>query len=265
MRTTRLHLLAAAAVAGLAAGAAPAARAESEALPGNAAAEAGAVQPGQGEKDEGDDRASSRFEWLRLHGGIGYQRVVIRTLFATGGGSEQLTAQVVPEDMSGPASQLGVGVKLWFVTLGVTGRVAQLQGAAPERGTEELQLWSLDGEVAFRAPLGRVEPFVLLGAGYSTFGGMGDVIDGLDRGLDIDGANVRGGLGLELYLHRHLSLRLHGGSDLLFLARPGVPARDLAEPREIGTLNEAQERLLEADGSSAGMVFDLGAGLGVHF
>jgi hypothetical protein len=262
MRIIGQNQLAAAALCALVIAASPAARAESEPRPPHG----GLALPDEGEApDDTDARDSRRFEWLRLHGGVGYQRVVIRTLFAGEGESEQLTAQVVPEDMSGPATQLGVGVKLWFVTLGVTGRVAQLHGAAPQRDTSELQLWSLDGEVAFRAPLGRVEPFVLLGAGYSTFGGMGQIIEGLDRGLDIDGANLRGGLGLDWYLHRHISLRLQGGSDVLFLARRGVPARELAEPREIGTLNEAQERLLEADGASAGLVFDLGAGVGIHF
>jgi hypothetical protein len=44
-----------------------------------------------------------------------------------------------------------------------------------------------------------------------------------------------------------------------------VSARDLAEPKEVGTLDEAEERLLEADGSSAGLGFGVGAGLGVHF
>jgi hypothetical protein len=204
-----------------------------------------------------------RVEWFFIKPGFGYQRVWLRTFRAED--SERLTARVIPEDMSGPAPSLGVGMKLWFVTFGVTGRVAHLSGAAPERDTTELELWSLDGEVAFRAPLGPLEPYVLIGGGYSTFGGMGDVVDGLGNGLDVNGANLRGGLGFDYYLTRDLSLRFEGSSDVMFLAREGVAARDLAEPKEIGTLNEAEERLLEADGSSAGLSFGVGAGLGVHF
>jgi hypothetical protein len=202
-------------------------------------------------------------EWFFIKPGFGYQRVWLRTFMAED--SERLTAHVIPEDLSGPAPSLTVGTKLWFVAFGVTGRVARLSGAAPERETTDLDLWSVDGEVAFRAPLGPLEPYVLLGGGYSTFGGMGDVVEGLGEGLDMNGANIRGGLGFDYYLTRELSLRFEGASDLLFLARPGVAARDLAEPKEVGTLNEAEERLLEADGSSAGIAFGVGAGLGVHF
>lgn len=204
-----------------------------------------------------------RVEWLFIKPGFGYQRVWLRTFRAED--SERLTGRVIPEDLSGPAPSLGVGMKLWFVSLGVTGRVAHLSGAAPERETTDLELWSLDGELAFRAPLGPLEPYVLVGGGYSTFGGMGDVVEGMGSGLDVNGVNVRGGLGFDYYLTRELSLRFEGSSDVLFLTRPGVPARDLAEPKQVGTLNEVEERLLEADGSSAGLSFGVGAGLGVHF
>ncbi len=223
-----------------------------------------AASPARGEVDDGDAGAEpSRIEWLFIKPGLGYQRVWLRTLHAED--SERLTARVIPENLSGPAPSLGVGMKLWFVTLGVTGRVAHLSGAAPERGTAEVELWSLDGEVAFRAPLGALEPYVLVGGGYSTFGGMDDMVDGLGSGLDVNGANARGGLGFDYYFTRRLSLRFEGTGDILFLSRPGVPARDLATPKEIGTLDEAQERLLEADGSSAGLSFAVSGGVGVHF
>lgn len=202
-------------------------------------------------------------EWFFIKPGFGYQRVWLRTFVAED--AERLTAHVIPEDLSGPAPSLGIGMKLWFVTLGVTGRMAHLSGAAPERETTDLDLWSIDGEVAFRAPIGPLEPYVLVGAGYSTFGGMGDVVEGMSSGLDMNGANLRGGLGFDYYLTSDLSLRLEGASDILFLARPGVSARDLAEPKEVGTLNEAEQRLLEASGSSAGLAFGVTAGLGFHF
>jgi hypothetical protein len=147
----------------------------------------------------------------------------------------------------------------------LTAVACRLLKRPPERESTDLDLWSVDGELAFRAPLGPLEPYVLLGGGYCTFGGMGDVVGGLGDGLDVNGANLRGGLGFDYYLTPELSLRFEGVSDLLFLARPGVAARDLAEPKEIGTLNEAEERLLEADGSSAGITLGVTTGLGVHF
>ena len=202
-------------------------------------------------------------EWFFIKPGFGYQRLWLRTFQAED--SERLTARVIPEDLSGPAPSLGIGMKLWFVSFGLTGRVAHLSGAAEERDTATLELWSLDGEVAFRAPLGPFEPYVMFGGGYSTFGGMGDMVDGLGEGLDVNGANLRGGLGFDYYLSRELSLRMEGTSEILFLARDGVAARDLAQPKEIGTLDEAEQRLLEADGSSAGAGFGVSVGLGVHF
>lgn len=212
-----------------------------------------------------EEAVPSPVEWLHLRGGVGFQRVQLHTLFAEDSDTTRLTADIVPEDMSGPAASLGIGTRLWIFGLGLTGQVARLSGAAPERGTRDVTLWSVDGELSFRSPIGRFVPFVLLGAGYSTFGGLGDMVDGLGRGLDIDGINVRGGLGLEYYLTAALSLHLALESDLLFLARKGVAARDLAEPKEVGTLNEAEARILEADGSSAGFSYGADAGIGVHF
>lgn len=227
---------------------------------------AGAEEKLQQEESQVEDDAEPKgMEWFHLNGGIGYRRVLLRTLFAQDSDTERLTANIVPEDMSGPSASLGVATKLWFVGLGVTGRVAQLSGAAQERGTRELTLWSLDAELTFRAPLGRFEPYVLFAGGYSTIGGLDDLMGGIERGVDIDGFDLRSGLGLDYYFNRWLSLRVLAAGDLLFLARKGVPARDLAEPKEIGTLNEAEARLLEADGASIGFGYDFSIGMGVHF
>jgi hypothetical protein len=49
------------------------------------------------------------------------------------------------------------------------------------------------------------------------------------------------------------------------VSRPGVSVRDLATPKEIGTINEARARVLEASGSSVGSVVSLTGDVGVHF
>jgi hypothetical protein len=212
-----------------------------------------------------EDAEPKAMEWLHVTAGLGYKRVLLRTFFAEDSDTERLTADIVPEDMSGPAASLGLFTKLWFIGLGVNARVAELSGAASERGTTDLTLWSFDAEMTFRAPLDDFEPYILFAGGYSTFGGLGDLADGLEQGLDVDGFSVRSGIGLDYYLHRNFSLRVLAAGDLLFLARKGVPVSQLAEPEEVGTLNEAEARLLEADGSSAGLAYDLSLGLGVHF
>lgn len=208
------------------------------------------------------DREPRTFELLRFHAGVGYQQVWLRTLMVD---DDQLGARVVPEQLSGPAPAIGVSTKLWLVSLGVTGRVADLSGAE-ERGETDLKLWSVDGEVALRAPTGQLQPFVLLGAGYSALDGSGEAASGENRDLDVDGLNLRGGLGLDYYITSDLSLRLDGTGDLLLLGGDGVPsADDFERDREVDTVAEAQDRADEMDGTSAGAAVAVNAGVGVHF
>jgi hypothetical protein len=52
---------------------------------------------------------------------------------------------------------------------------------------------------------------------------------------------------------------------LLAVSRPGVSVRDLATPKQIGTINEAKARVLEASGSSVGSMVAATGEVGVHF
>jgi hypothetical protein len=194
------------------------------------------------------DREPRTFEWLRLHAGVGYQHVWLRTLMVD---EDRLDARVVPEQLSGPAPALGVSCKLWLVSLGVTGRMANLSGA-DQRATDDVRLYSVDGEVALRAPTGQVQPFVLLGGGYAA----------LD---DVDGVNLRAGLGVDYYVTSDLSLRLDGTGDLLLLGETRRMPSESDFRREVDTRAEAEERAAEMDGSSAGAAVALNAGVGVHF
>jgi hypothetical protein len=195
------------------------------------------------------EREPRSFEWLRFHAGLGYQQVWLRTLMVD---EDRQGARVVPEQLAGPAPALGVSCKLWLVSLGVTGRVADLSGA-DARPTDDVRLWSLDGEVALRAPTGQLQPFVLMGGGYAA----------LD---DVDGLNLRGGLGVDYYVTSDLSLRLDGTGDFLLLGTDGIPSEDDFErDAEVDTAAEARTRAEEMDGTSAGAALALNAGVGVHF
>ncbi|HUS68516.1 MAG TPA: hypothetical protein VMZ28_28470 [Kofleriaceae bacterium] len=195
-----------------------------------------------------DSGEPASFEWLRFNAGLGYQQVWLRTLMVD---QDRLDARVVPEQLSGPAPAIGVSCKLWLVSLGVTTRLAHLSGAE-QRADDEVMLWMLDGEVALRVPTGRLQPFVMLGGGYAA----------LD---DVDGINLRGGLGVDYYLTRDLSLRLDGTGDLLALGPSGVPSMESFERRTIDTRAEAQARAAESDGSTAGAALALNVGVGVTF
>jgi hypothetical protein len=216
-----------------------------------------------GASNRPQDRDSDRVEWLWLRYSLGYKHLGLRTFSA---GDDELTAGILSENLHGPAHTLAAGTKLWFLTLGATASAATLSAREQTGGSHgDLQLWGLGAEVSFRAPLGAAEPFLLLGGGYSTFGSSGDLIRGLQRGLNIDGINLSSGVGVDYYMSPLVSVRLRGTVDVLFLSREGVPVRELAMPQRVGTLNEAEARILEADGSSAGLAVEIAAGAALHF
>ena len=219
-------------------------------------------------RDTGEGRAEKKEKkptetWFWLDGGAGYGHVNLSTFVVDD--AESLTADLVPTNTGGVAGHLGLGLRFGIFTIGPRGTVIALQDARTGRSVRDIQLWSLDLEGTFRIPLGRLEPHFLFGGGYSTFGGLDDAVDGVRAGLDIDGANVRAGLGLDWFATPELSIGARGTAEVLFLSRRAVPLRDLARPREVGTISEARARILEAEGSSAGAAYTLVIGPGLHF
>lgn len=222
------------------------------------------------------DRASDRSSKSGSHvtkpfwidGGVGYQRLELTTLSVQRvEGSTALTGDLAPRVVGGVGANVGLGVRFYLLTLGARLGMTFFD-AAPSSSRDvdgTLQLYSINAELGFRIPIGRVEPYVLLGAGYSVIGGLGDAVSGLGRGLDIDGANGRLGLGIDYFMTPNLSFGVRGAAEILFLARSGVPLRDLAEARSVDTIGDAKTRALEGDGSSIGTAFSVTAGPGLHF
>jgi Outer membrane protein beta-barrel domain len=203
---------------------------------------------------------------LWLEGGAGWERVGLTTLrVRRDSGGEALTGDLVPDSLSGPMVSFGVGVRWMVLTLGVRVGAAFFDDSSPDRSDGTSQLYSIDGELGFRIPAGRVEPYFVMGAGYSRFGGLDDAIQGVGRGLDIDGANLRLAFGLDYFMTRTWSLGARVTGGLLFLSRAGVPLRQLATPEQVSTLGQAKERLLEGEGSSAGTSIAVTFGPAMHF
>ncbi|HEY8089405.1 MAG TPA: hypothetical protein VIF09_16205, partial [Polyangiaceae bacterium] len=98
-----------------------------------------------------------------------------------------------------------------------------------------------------------------------TFGGLGSAVAGLSRGLDVHGVDVRGGGGLDYWVAHNVSLGLDLDGEVLAIARPGISVRDLATAQQVGTIDQAKARILEASGSSVGAGTALSASFGVHF
>ena len=192
----------------------------------------------------------------------GYESVSLRTFDA--GTEDRLTVGFIPSRASGPAFATSLGLRVGFLTLGLRGGVARFEDRSLERSVGSYDLWSLAAELGTRVPIGPVEPYVLIGGGYSAFGGIDDAVDGLGAGLDVDGVNVRAGGGLDIRLRRWLTLGVRGTGEILFLGRDGMPVRDLAEPREVDTIGETKQRLLEGDGASIGSAWSVTGVLGVR-
>lgn len=220
-------------------------------------------RPRADEEQEPPEPAKSVF-WI--DSGVGWHRVGLTTLHVErNSGGEVLTGDLVPGVLSGPSLQLGFGVRWLVLTFGARVGASFFDDPSPGRSDGSSQLYSVDAEIGFRIPAGRLEPYFVMAGGYSRFGGLDDAIQGVGQGLDIDGANLRLAFGLDYFLSRHVSIGARIAGEALFLSRSGIPLRDLAAPQQVNTLGEAKARLLEGEGSSAGTSFAVTVGPGVHF
>lgn len=198
-------------------------------------------------------------EWVWVNGEGGVEVADLRTFNAN---VDNLTVGLTPTSGVGPMAGLGAGVRLLFLTLGVRGRVGAMQ---PDSGGGAWQLWTLDAEIGVRVPLKRFEPYLTLAGGYASLGNFGTAVSGLGSGFDVSGANLRLGVGLDVYVTHMFSVGGIASGEMLILARPGVPVSDLAVAKQIGTLDDAKARVLEANGTSVGGALSFGLVLGLHF
>ncbi len=215
-------------------------------------------KPEETEKTEPDPKA--RLVWLDAEAGIASTNLDTFTenfhAFSVG---------FLPRSGVGPSFGAGAGVRLVFVTLGLRGRVASFTDSDPTHDVHGWTMASLDGELGFRAPLGRLEPYMTLAAGYTTLGGLGDAVHGLSSGIDVNGFDTRVAIGFDYFLGKNVSLGLNGSAELLALTRPGVPVREIAAIPQTQTLDDGAIRFLEANGSTYGTALTLNGGLKVSF
>lgn len=218
-------------------------------------------QPVHGEKKK---EAGASVFWI--DSSFGWQRVGLTTLRVHRDSSGRATlGELVPANRDGPSASIGLGFRWLVLTVGARVTAAFFEDLSPERTESTSQFYSIDVELGFRIPAGRLEPHIVLGAGYSVFGGLGAAVSGIARGLDVDGGNLRIGFGLDYFLNNTWSIGARATGELLFLAKPGVPIRDLARAEMVNTVREARTRLAEGEGSSAGSAFSVSIGPALHF
>ena len=90
---------------------------------------------------------------------------------------------------------------------------------------------TLTANAKFILPIWRIQPYVLVGGGFSTWkadrGPRADDLESRDLGIDIEGGNQTGfagraGLGVDLYITRNLLLNAQGQVVLTTLKKPDL-------------------------------------------
>jgi hypothetical protein len=176
-------------------------------------------------------------ELAYLNPEVGVEYVGLQTLHLT---RELFPSRVNTSDI-GPAVGVGAGVRLLFLTLGARFRFGHFR---------QWDLWTLNAEVGFKAPLGAIEPFIGLGAGYAKLGSL------QDREVLVQGYDIRLTAGVDYYFNKTFSIGGAATADLLGMTRAGV---DLNQ--RTGSLSEEVYKL---DGSSVGIAIMASAVVGVH-
>jgi hypothetical protein len=168
---------------------------------------------------------------------VGVEYVGLETLHLT---RELFPTQVHSADV-GPVVGVGAGVRFLFITLGPRFRYGHFR---------DWDVWTLNGEVGFKAPLGAIEPFVGLGAGYAKVGSL------KDGRVKVQGYDVRLFAGFDYYFNKTFSIGGSATAEVLGLTRPGV---DLNQ----GT-GSVSEDVYKLDGASVGLAIMASAVVGAH-
>ena len=176
-------------------------------------------------------------EVLYLTPEVGVEYVGLETLHLT---RALFPSQVHTADV-GPVVGVAAGVRLLFITLGPRFRYGHFR---------DWDLWTLEGEVGFKAPLGAIEPFVGFGAGYAKVGNLNE------GRVKVQGYDMRLFAGLDYYLNKTFSIGGSATAELLGMTRPGV---DLNQ-----ATGSVSEDVYKLDGSSVGLAILAFAVVGAH-
>lgn len=204
-----------------------------------------AAQSPEKELEKADQEDSGRgLEWVWLNAEIGGEHLGLTTLKS----KQLLDPKLVKTSQTGLVYGAGVGVRILVFTAGVRFRLGSFS---------EWQLWTLNAEGGLRIPLGSLEPYFTVGAGYASLGSFSTSAPASSK-ADVKGFNARLGAGLDYYLSNTFSVGANFTGDLLFLSRSAVAGA--------ATSTSGDEAAIYAkDGSSIGAGATLTAVAGLHF
>ena len=197
------------------------------------------------ELEKADQEDSGRgLEWVWLNAEIGGEHLGLSTFKS----KDLLDPKLVKSSQTGLVYGAGVGVRILVFTAGVRFRLGSFS---------EWQLWTLNAEGGLRIPLGSLEPYFTVGAGYASLGSFSTSAPASSK-ADVKGFNARLGAGLDYYLSNTFSVGANFTGDVLFLSRSAVAGA--------ATSTSGNEAAVYAkDGSSIGAGATLTAVVGLHF
>ena len=190
---------------------------------------------------EQDSGRGLEFVYFHLEGG--FEFAGLETLTKTG--------RLVPEGAAtsavGPLFGLASGLRLLYFTIGPRFRFAH---------TTDWDLWTLNLDVGWHIPLGRLEPHGELGLGYAKLGHSADKFFGADRGVSVSGFDARLGFGIDYYPTNVFSIGATLDLEFLRLARSSV-ALQATDPAAVASFGTSA--------SSLGIAATACAVVGFHF
>jgi hypothetical protein len=184
-----------------------------------------------------------------MTGDVGYR--LLRITKVDFPSASDLTPKLIPGTSHAVAPGLSAGLRLWFLSLAARGDVAFFNWTQGPALDDQFRMYSLDLEIAFRAPLGRLEPYLMFGGGFSGLGGIANVLDETRHEASSRGGNVRAGLGVDYFMGRFGILGLRGTMEAVFLSST-VPVLELLTPQQVDTLGQAEDRVRDTDGLIGG-------------
>lgn len=205
----------------------------------------GQEQTPEDELEEADKEDSGRgLEWFWLNAEVGAQHLGLQTLKA----NELVDAELVETTQTGLLYGAGIGVRLLVFTAGVRFRLGSF---------DQWQLWTLNAEGGLRIPLGSLEPYFTLGAGYASLGSFSTTAPASSK-ADVKGFNGRLGFGIDYYLSNTFSVGGNLTGDLLVLSRSAVAGASTS-------MMGSEATVYAKDGSGIGAGATLTAVVGLHF
>lgn len=213
--------------------------------------------PTEQQLDEARKVDSGRgLEWLYLDVEGGYSYVALR---AFGDRKADFGEGFIAGAAHGGEAGFGIGARLLFFTIGARGRLG-LYG--PYR------IWTAGGELGFHVPIGKLDPHLELGGGYTIFDAIRDARTGEASPLVIRGFYARASAGLDYYLTPHVSLGGRASFDLLGLERRALDAAAVEKIKASPALDAAGRSAadaLAAAEKSYGASFAATLVVGIHF